>query len=115
MFLDLVSRGLVERVGDGRGTSYRLASGRPGAVALPARRTRPRREDLLRVLEPGQPMKVADIVDSTTFTERQVRHALGALVKQGRVTASRVSGLRGLRYVVVEDGEGRQQLTEEHA
>jgi hypothetical protein len=42
-------------------------------------------------------------------------HALGSLVKQGRVTASRVSGLRGLRYVVVEDGEGRQQLTEEHA
>lgn len=112
IFVDLVARGLVVRVGDGRGTAYRLATEQPQAAAVPSRRTRIRPEDLLRVFVPGQPRRVADIVEATGYTPRQVRLGLSRLVEQGSVSVSGSRGRRGLLYVVVEDaGTGQEGVT----
>ncbi len=108
MLLDLVARGLVERAGEGRATTYRLATEPPVQILERRGRARIAPGDLLPALASDQTRTVHDIVALTGYTPRQVRHGLDKLVEQGRVIRSRTRDVRGAQYALVQD-EGEAQ------
>lgn len=101
---ELVDRGLVQRTGVGRWTTYALAD--PTATAGPARRRADRGSEIVQLLRATGSMTAREIATHVGISASAVRYWLSRLRRAGRVRSSaRTPTSPESRYVAVEPSD----------